>query len=190
MELIEIFVSFLNTVANIPYPQIDKIVKSFKLKTVKRNTILLKQGEICENFYFVSKGCIRTFYLTKEGNEKTRHIAFNGSVVTALSSFISQTPSFEFVDSLEKTDLYVINHKAFYHLIIQIPEWEKFYLKLLESAYVLQNKKMEYLVTLSAKQRYELYLNQYPLYVERLSNRILASYLNISQETLSRLKSK
>ena len=111
-------------------------------------------------------------------------------IATALSSFISQQPSFEFVDALEKSELLYISHSNFYGLVNEMPEWEKFYLKLLEFAYLYQNKKIEELVTLSAIKRYAILMKEHPIYIQRLSNKILASYLDITQETLSRLKSK
>ena len=181
---------YLQTNTEINDKQLDKIVMCFKRKTVKKNTILLSAGEICNEFYFVHTGCIRTYYITEQGHEKTRYVAFDGSVATALFSFISQKSSFEFVDALENSELYTINHTDFYQLMKDIPQWEKFYRTLLEMAYLYQNKKIENRVTLSAKQRYDKLLAEFPMHVQRLSNRILASYLDITQETLSRLKSK
>ncbi len=178
----------LNT--NLDDNQIDRIAACFKLRTFKKNTILLLEGEICKELYFVHSGCIRTYYITKQGHEKTRYVAFDGSIATSISSFISQQPSFEFVDTLEHSELYSINHRDFYQLVSEIPKWERFYRTLLEMAYLYQNKKIENLVTLSAKQRYDKLMTENPIYIQRLSNRILASYLDITQETLSRLKSK
>lgn len=170
--------------------EIDNIISCFQLKTVKKNTVLLYQGEICKELYFVHSGCIRTYYLTKQGHEKTRLIAFENSLATSISSFISQQPSFEFVDTLENSELLVISHKDFYRLVADIPQWEKFYRRFLERAYLFQNKKIENLVTLSTKQRYDKLIADTPQYIQRLSNKILASYLDVTQETLSRLKSK
>ena len=181
---------YLRINTSIDDKEIDKILTCFKPKTIKRNTILLSEGEICKEFYFVESGCIRTYYITKQGHEKTRYVAFDGSIATSLSSFISQKPSLEFVDTLENSELYVISHKNFYQLVSDYPEWEKFYRMLLEMAYLYQNKKIENLITLSAKQRYDKVLAETPIYLQRLSNKILASYLDITQETLSRLKSK
>lgn len=181
---------FLRINTNLDDNQIDTIVKCFKPKIVKQNTILLSEGEICKELYFVNIGCIRTYYLTTQGHEKTRYVAFDCSIATSLSSFILQQPSFEFVETLDDSKLFVISHKNFYQLVSEIPQWEKFYRTLLEMAYIYQNKKIENLVTLSAKQRYDKLLKEYPIYIKRLSNRILASYLDIAQETLSRLKSK
>ena len=181
---------YLRTNTGLDDKEIDKIVTCFKPKTVKRNTILLSEGEICKEFYFVHSGCIRTYYITKQGHEKTRYIAFEGAIATSISSFISQKPSFEFVDTLENSELYVISHRNFYQLVSNCPQWEKFYIVLLEMAYLYQNKKIETLVTLSARQRYDKIVAETPMYIQRLSNKILASYLDITQETLSRLKSK
>jgi len=177
---------------NIPIDdnKLDEIVNYFKPIRVKRNTILLSNGETCNKLYFVNKGCIRTYYITEQGHEKTRFIAFDGMVVTALTSFISRQTSFEFVDALEDCELLYINHTDFYMLANKMPEWKQFYLKLLEFAYIYQNKKIEELVTLSAGERYALLMKEHPGYIQRLSNKILASYLDITQETLSRLKSK
>jgi CRP/FNR family transcriptional regulator, anaerobic regulatory protein len=86
--------------------------------------------------------------------------------------------------------LLYISHSNFYKLVDALPEWKKFYVKLLEFAYLYQNKKIEELVTLSAGERYAILMKEHPGYVQRLSNKVLASYLDVTQETLSRLKSK
>lgn len=169
---------------------LDKIASYVKFRKVKKSTFLVSQGEVCNHLYFIHSGCIRTYYLTQEGNEKTRHVAFENSIVTAFSSFVSQQPSFEFVDVLEDSELFSISHKDFYQLAVDIPEWEKFYTRFLEMAYIEQNKKIEARVTLTAKQRYERLSIEQPVFLQRLSNKILASYLDIREETLSRLKSK
>ena len=181
---------YLNLNISIPGETLEDIVQQFRHVTFKRNTTLLSQGETCNKLYFVNEGCIRTFYITEQGHQKTRFVAFEGMVATSLTSFISQQPSFEFIDALENSELLYITRADFYMLAEKIPEWQQFYLKLLEFAYIYQNKKIEELVTLSAGERYALLMKEHPGYIQRLSNKILASYLDITQETLSRLKSK
>ena len=102
--------------------QLEQIVKLFKPKSVKRNAILLAAGDVCKELYFVNKGCIRTYYISKEGKERTRYIAFDGIIGTALSSFIANSTSFEFVDALEDSELLCISRVNFYQLIDEIPE--------------------------------------------------------------------
>lgn len=181
---------YLRTNTDMSVNEINKIISCFKPMSIKKNTVLLSYSETCKEFYFVNKGCLRTYYITKQGHEKTRYIAFENSFATSISSFISQQKSFEFVDALENSELLAISHKDFYQLVAKIPQWDKFYRTILEMAYIYQNKKIEDLVTLSAKQRYEKLMIETPQYVQRLSNKILATYLDITQETLSRVKSK
>lgn len=169
---------------------LDRIVDCFKIRLVKKNEILVAAGAVSKEFYFVNRGCIRTYFITKQGHEKTRYIMVEPSIGTALTSFISQKPSFEFIDALEETEILAINHTDFYRLANEIPGWKNFYLKIMEMAYSFQNSKIESLVTLSAKERYDQLIRENPKVVQRVSNKILASYLDVKQETLSRLKSK
>jgi CRP-like cAMP-binding protein len=169
--------------------ELNIIANSFKPKKVRKNTLLLSAGETCKEFYYIHHGGLRTYFLDKKGQEKTRYIMLDCSIGTALTSFIAQKPSFEFIEALEDSELMAISHIDFYRLNKEMDSWKAFYQKILEMAYSFQNKKIENLVTLSAKQRYELLLNEHPEYVQRLSNRILATYLDMTQETLSRLKS-
>ncbi len=181
---------YLTVATNIDGLQLDRVVKCFKLKTLKRNSSLLSAGEICREFYFVGSGIIRTYYLTRQGHEKTRHIAFENSFVSSVSSFINQTPSFEFVEVLEDAELYSISFTNFYQLVKEVPGWALFYQNFLEMAYISQNKKIEGRVTLTASERYRKLMVEDQRYIQRVSNKILATYLDITQETLSRLKSK
>lgn len=179
----------LRAVSPFDTKNVERIIAAFHPRVVKKNQVLLSAGEVCNEFYFVNKGCLRTYFITKQGHEKTRYIILDPSIGTAFTSFISQKPSFEYVDAIEKTELLVIKHTDFYRLTKEIPQWKDFYIKILEMAYSFQNTKIETLVTLTAKQRYDLLYKENPKLVNRLSNKMLASYLDITQETLSRLKS-
>ncbi len=170
--------------------ELDTITDYFKPKFVTKNSILLHEGSICNEFYYIHTGCIRTYFIDKNGHEKTRYIMLDCNIGTALSSFIFQKPSFEFVEALDDTELLSINHHDFYRLNKEIANWKIFYQRILEMAYSFQNRKIEGLVTLTAKQRYQQLLKENPHFIQRLSNRVLASYLDIREETLSRLKSK
>ncbi len=170
--------------------ELEKISNCFKPKTVLKNSILLSEGSICKEFYFINKGCIRTYFIDKNGHEKTRYVMLDKHIGTALTSFVAQRPSIEIVEAIGDTELLVINHSDFFSLNKEMDSWKNFYQRILEMAYSFQNRKIEQLVTLTAKQRYENVLKENPILIQCLSNRVLASYLDIREETLSRLKSK
>lgn len=164
--------------------ELERISDCFKSKSVTKNSILLNEGNICKEFYFVNTGCIRTFFIDKNGHEKTRYVMLDNHIGTALTSFISQKPSIEFIEVLEDTELLRIKHSDFYLLNKEMDNWKNFYQRILEMAYSYQNRKIEHLTTLTAKQRYDNVLKENPILIQRLSNRVLASYLDIREETL------
>ena len=170
--------------------KIERILKFVRYQQISKNTILVQQGEICKKFYYIISGGIRIYYVTPQGKEKTRLVLFENSPFTAFNSFITARPSVELIEVLEDSHFAVMTRDDFFHMVDEMPEWSTFYRKMLERTFVYQHTRLEQLATLSAGERYKIVLHESPHFVQRLSNRILASYLDITQETLSRLKSK
>lgn len=179
----------LLTYAQFPEEELQSILSLFEPNEIKKNEFLLNEGDIAKDFYYVRSGGIRTYFIDKDGHEKTRYVMLDGEIGTTLASYLAQKPSLEFIQAIEDTELLAINHDNFYHLLETNHNWKEFYIKILEGTYIYQNRKIETLVTLTAKQRYERLLEEKPEYVQRLSNKMLASYLDMREETLSRLKS-
>jgi len=162
----------------------------FKFKTFQRNEILLKAGDICSHMYFVKSGCLRIFMLDAEGKESTRFLVFEDKFGTAFPSFTLQEPSLAFIQSLETSEVLYISYRDFQQLLNDFPEWEKVYRINLERDYIDSIKRIESLITVGAKDRYKLLISNNQTLIKRLPSKIVADYLGISQETLSRLKSK
>lgn len=158
--------------------------------TPRRLEVLLRPDQLAERMYFVEQGCLRIFFIQDNGQEATRYLAFEGQFATALVSFITGTPSLEYLQALEDTQLHYISRVDIYHLLDTVPAWEPFYRRYLEGAYVTNTTRLHSFLTLDAHTRYQQLLAQSPTVVQRLPNKLVASYLNLSQETLSRLKSK
>jgi CRP-like cAMP-binding protein len=185
----EVLKRYLSHNASIGNAELDVIARYFKPIKAKRGTLLCSQGEVCNKLYFINKGSLRVYYLSEQGQERTRFFAFEGMVATSLAGFISGEASFEFVEALEDAELLAITRADFFKLTEELTSFKDFYCRLLESAYIHNNRRLESTVTLSAMERYRQLLAQNPRVVQRVPNKIVASYLDISPETLSRLKS-
>ena len=181
---------FIREKVNISDEDLDHILPFFKTISAKRNDFLVNHGEFSRQLYFVKKGCLRVFFINEEGQESTRHLAFENYLAGALISFITDTTAVEYVQVLEDSELLYIDRKDFFSLVEKYPVWEKFYRIFLEYAYVTNTNRLMSFITMNAKTRYENLLKESPIVVKRLPNKMVASFLNISQETLSRLKSK
>ena len=170
--------------------EMEIILSYFHPLYPKKNEVLVTNGQTSQRMFFVGNGCLRIFFINEEGHEATRHLAFEVTFATTLVSFITGEPSLEFIQALEDTQLLYIAQKDFYDLIEIIPEWNTFYSKYLEYAYVTNTNRLMSFITMDALERYRQLLEQKPDIIKRLPNKMVASYLNISQETLSRLKSR
>tara|TARA_R110002111_G_scaffold4135_3_gene23797 strand:- start:2607 stop:3182 length:576 start_codon:yes stop_codon:yes gene_type:complete len=168
-----------------------KMVLSY-FKTIKKikNEILLSNGKNSQVSYFVKKGCLRLFYIDEHGKDITRYIAFENQFATELVSFITNEPAQETIQVIENSELLYITHHDFRHLMTIVPKWKDFYSIYLEKAYVNNSKRLLSFTALDASERYKQLFKISPNIVKRLPNKIVASYINISQETLSRIKSK
>ncbi|MBS1526456.1 MAG: Crp/Fnr family transcriptional regulator [Bacteroidetes bacterium] len=162
----------------------------FKFKRTKRNELLLSAGDVCPHMYFINKGCLRVYMMDRDGREATRFVMMESRFGTAFPSFILQEPSLAYIQSVEPSELLYINFSEFNNLLNTFPGWERVYRINLEKDYIASIKRIESLITMDAKERYEMLLATEPQLIQRLPSKIVADYLGISQETLSRLKSK
>lgn len=169
---------------------VDEAMVRFCERRVQKKEFLLEAGQVCREFYFVVEGGARVFFVTEKGQEKTHFIGLENSVVTALSSFIEQQPAQEFIEAIEDSVFLAISHSDFFYLVNTSRSWERFYRKVLETAYLAKARRIDARVSLSALERFRLLLSERPEFFQRVSNRVLSSYIDMSEETLSRLKTE
>jgi CRP-like cAMP-binding protein len=179
---------YLSGYAAISEEQFNAACTVFHIKAAKRNQVLLAAGDVCRYMYFVNKGCLRIFLLDAGGKESTRFLVPAGRFGTSFPSFILQEPSSAYVQSLGPSELLAINYEDFRRLPGLLPGWETVYRNNLEQDYIDSIKRIESLITMSAAERYALLMRDNPGLVKTLPAKIIADYLGISRETLSRLK--
>lgn len=186
----EVLARHILQIAQLSAAQLELALSYFKSSSHEKGTILVREGAISSHMNFVVQGCLRIFFIREDGLEATRHLAFEGQFATGLASFIKNSPSQEYIQAMEDTLLLRIERKDFYYLLNLIPAWEKYYRHYLEQAYMDNLAIFQREITKNAGLRYGELLQRNPEVVMRLPNKIVASYLNMSPETLSRVKSR
>ncbi len=181
---------FLTITIRATTDDLDKILSCFKVRQVTKNEILLSNTETCRHVYFINSGSVRAYFIDEEGNEATRYIAFENNFITTLNSFITQTTSTEFLQATEMGEVLTISYQDFRQLLLMLPIWKDLYIKQLEIAYTTNAWRLESFIKMDAKQRYDYLFETNPKVIQRISNKIVANYLGITQESLSRLKGK
>jgi len=182
--------SYIKQIAEIDDPSLKLIFSKFKLIKTKRNQILLNYHEICKNHYFVNKGCIRLYTINSAGVESTRFFAFEGGFGTALPSLIDQRPAFEYLQTIESSELLTISRTDFYLLVDQIPQFAKVYRDILEKGFIIAQKRIYGFQGFNATEKLNWIKMYQPDFLYKISNKMAASYLGISPSTLSRIKAK
>ncbi len=167
---------------------LNYIISFFKPVKTKRKEVLLSPGEICKYYYFVNKGCLRLYALNDEGNEATRYFAFEGAFGTALPSLILQNPSFEYVQTIEPSELLAISRNDFFMLVDTVPQVAYIYRQILELAFITAQKRIYGFQNLSAMDKLKWVIDYQPNFLMRVSNKMAASFLGLTPSTVSRLK--
>lgn len=168
--------------------ELADIINHFKEETFEKNEIVLKDGAICNQLYFIEKGMSRSFYLRKDGKEVTQWFFGEGHFMSSAESFFNQTPSFYNLEILEDSTLYSISFKKMELLLAKYHNMEKCIRLLSIEMFTKLVHKMNATQFHSAKERYDYMISEYPNIVHRISLGQIASYLGMTQETLSRIR--
>ncbi len=159
----------------------------FYHKKIKKGEFMYIPNEIATEIGFLIKGTFRIYYLIDD-RESTRFIGSEGIFVTSVPSFTTQKPCVEYVEALENMELLMLSYTNLQKMYEISSKWEQFVRILAEHSYNDQQKRVYSLIALTAQQRYEQFVKERPDLVQRVPQYIIANYLGISPETLSRIR--
>ncbi len=188
LAMYQILEKYIDQRISVSEAEKEIIFKYFHHVTIKKDEIVVAQNDICRNIYFINTGLIRCFYQNKQGTEITRIIISEEHFCSSMASFILQTPMFENIQAIEETEMLYISKEDFFKLIDITPKIERIYRLVLEEVQIFNMWRIESFLAMDATERYHHLMKINPKLIQRVSNKILASYLNISPETLSRIK--
>ena len=162
----------------------------FEPKTIEKKDYFLKQGRICKHEAFVLKGCFRVFTTDDKGNEHVLYFAIQNWWLSDIDSFTNQRPSSLSIQALEKSELLVISKANKEKAYMEVPKIEKLFRIMTQKFLVSNQRRIIQNHSLTADQRYQYFLANYPQIAEKLTNLQIASYLGISHEFLSKIRKK
>ncbi|TBW26995.1 Crp/Fnr family transcriptional regulator [Gramella sp. KN1008] len=179
---------FLKTIVPFPQEEITGIVSHFKKETIKKNQNLVKEGQICNKLYFVEKGIGRSFYLKEDGKEVTQWFFIESKMMSSVESFFQQVPSLYYLQMLEDSVVHSIKRDDIDFLFAKYHNMEKFGRLLSTEMLTRVVNKLNALQFQTARERYDYMLTEFPDLSTRVPLGYIASYLGMSQETLSRIR--
>ena len=181
--------NFIQSIYLLPNEILEDVLGHFKYLEFPKNHLLLQQGKTCKHLWFMTKGAARYFYTNEEGKEMNTWFSLDTQIIADTSSFVKQEPAQESIQLIEDSEMFSIEYVGIQALLQKHHSFALWYIKLVELHYISQiEDRIADLQFLDAKERYQKLLNLYPDITNRISLGNIASYLNITQETLSRIR--
>lgn len=166
------------------------IFKSDKIKSIKKGTVILQQGEICKFGCKVIKGCLKSSVIDKTGKEHIMQFAPEGWIITDMNSLITGVPSHITISAIEDSEVHWIQSDV-------IDVWENAsreelleQIKMLTRNILTSNKRTRMLLSSTGEERYIDFIQTYPTLTQRLPLKLIASYIGITPEYLSEIRKK
>lgn len=159
-----------------------------KPKSFKKKTFLLQQGDICKFEAYIVKGCVKKYYIDQNGDEVILQFAVEDWWISDIGSFSEQKPSNFFIETLEDTELFIIDYESKEALFREIPQLEHVFRIMVQRAYSVLESRFYAMVAHSAERRYLDFIKTYPSIPQRVPQQQIAAYLGITPESLSRIK--
>ena len=168
----------------------EYLISISKEKTVPKGSILIREGQIVNKVFFVTGGCLRSYCTDKSGKEHTLHFAIKNNWISDYIAIHGDESATLTIECLTESSIIEFNAKEIDGMLTLFPELEPFQRGNLERLFVSLQKRILNQLQLSAAERYDLFLEQYNDVARNIPNYHIASYLGITQESLSRIRVK
>ena len=167
------------------------IIKTYLTpKKLRKKQYLLQEGDVCKVIAFVEKGTLREYSISENGAEHIIQFALEGWTISDLYSFLTGEPATYNIDALEDSELVLISKAAQEELLRKVPKYETYTRLQLTGAYLAMQKRVTSIISLSLEQRYANLTSVYPNIIQRVPQHMIASYMGLTPETLSRVRRK
>jgi CRP-like cAMP-binding protein len=166
------------------------VLKFFHPVQLKKKENLLVEGKVCKSNYFVVQGCLRLFFINEKGVEQTIQFAIENWWLADYTSFEKQQPSTFYVQAVERSEVLAIHYKDQEEMLQQFPQMERYFRFMHQRANAASQFRIKSLYNLSREELYHQFNKNYPEFVQRVPQYLLASFLGFTPEYLSEIRSK
>ncbi|WP_420315984.1 Crp/Fnr family transcriptional regulator [Ekhidna sp.] len=170
--------------------EVSILSEHVKIRDYLKGQFIVQQGDVCKYESYVISGCAKTFHIDREGNEHVVMFAIEHWWTADLGSFITQQSADYNVQCLEKTKVAQFSPESLEQLYVQIPKLERFFRIIIQNAFVASQKRIVRNLSLTAKERYLIFREQYPDIEQRVPQYLIASYLGITKQFLSKIRAE
>jgi len=184
------FLDYLKQYIELTSTEESILLEKIRIKTYLKGQFVVQNGDVCRYENFVLSGCLKTFYIDNEGQEHIVMFAIENWWTADLGSFVTQTPAELNVQCVEDSELVQIHYDDLQQLYLEVPKLERFFRIIIQNAFVAAQQRIIRNFSLPAADRYIQFREQYSKIEQRVPQYMIASYLGITKEFLSKIRSQ
>ncbi|MEN0055070.1 MAG: Crp/Fnr family transcriptional regulator [Mucilaginibacter sp.] len=188
--MIESVLTEINKHVSLSEAEAERVTQAFKVKKVRRNQFLVQPPDVAQQEHFVVKGCLVEYYLDDNGTQRALAFAAENSWMTDLQSFLTTEDSKYYVEALEDGEVLTIRKDVLDKLLLDIPLLNIYFRILYQNAIVAQKERLLNILSSKTDEHYLKFRQKYPHLENRVPQYWIASYLGVTPEFLSRVKSR
>ncbi|TSE03766.1 MULTISPECIES: Crp/Fnr family transcriptional regulator [Aquimarina] len=170
--------------------EMELFYQYLKVIKLKKKAYVLEEGKVCRARYFIIKGCLRSYYIDEKGVEQIMDFAIDKWWYTNYNSLLDQSPSENFIQALEDTVLLELSLDSFEELTTKLPKIDRLFRIIMERTVIANSNRIKYTRVLSGEEMYQVFLKANPQFFQRVPQYMIASYLGLSPEFISKIKKR
>jgi CRP/FNR family transcriptional regulator len=183
-------IAHINTFVKLDDHETALVSNSVGLVTVRKKKFILKADEICRANYFVSKGCMRLYFINRNGQEQITQFGLENWWITDYSSLETGQPSIYYIQAIEDSELISLSKKTMEDILLKVPKLERYFRIIFQKAHTASMRRFEYMRDQTDEERYRQFVTLFPEFVQRIPQYMLASYLGFTPQFLSKIRGK
>lgn len=186
----ELFQQYIDNRATFTEAEKERIRSVSLIKKIRKRQYLLQEGDVWKYHAFVTTGCLRTYSIDEKGNEHIIGFSIENWWCGDRESLLSGEPSRFNIDAIEDSELVMFTHANFEMLCSEIAAFDKMVNNILNKSFVTQQNRINAALSNTAEEKYLSFLKKYPDFALRIPQSMIASYLGMTPETLSRIRTQ
>jgi len=184
------FFTYINEYTYISEEDFKEILEYFFIKKFKKKDLLIVEGKISNYMAFIVKGSMYKYYINEKGVKNVVNLYIENWWAGDRESFVNSTPTMYYIEACEDCELLLLSRENTLKLLSFCQAFIEFTIKLDERNNIATQKRVASSISFSAEKRYEDFVNCYPHFIQRFPQHLIASYLGITKDTLSRIRKK
>jgi CRP/FNR family transcriptional regulator len=166
------------------------LVTYLKYQELGKKMYLLGEGDVCHAQHFVVEGCLRMYFIKETGTEQITQFGIDNWWISDYTSFTLHSPSQFYLQSVQRSKIIILTKDKQDELLNQLPKLERYFRSIYQRAYAAAQTRLIFFTDLSGEEKYHHFASRFPNFVQRIPQYMLASYLGLTPEFLSKVRAK